>query len=157
MNYTYQFEIGQSSWSSSEVGVFTQTTLNSGINSINWKSSNWYANGSGTNKQVQTIFNDDGGSNETFHLTTVDTYYITGRASGNSNASYTYTDQNGWNGNESLTTTDCHYLTVSALPDPASFNSSNTNHNSTDLSWTKQAHSSGSGDYEVLVLRKIEN
>ena len=43
---------------------------------------------------------------------------------------------------------------MSALPNPGSFVAANTDYQSTDLSWTNQTHSSGSGSYSVIVLRK---
>ena len=71
VNFTYQFEIGQSSWNASQVGVISQTDFNGG-NNPSYFTANYYEDGGGSNKRVRTIFNADGGANESFQFTTVD-------------------------------------------------------------------------------------
>ena len=145
VNYTYQFEVDQSSWNDAGVGVGTD------LNSLTWTSASWYAD-NGSNKRLQTSFANNSG----YQFTAAGTHYMTGRIKKDAGDAYTYSDVTigTWTNEVVLSSASCGYLTVSTLPDPASFTSANTNHNSTDLSWTKQAHSSGSGSYDVLVLRK---
>ena len=95
-------------------------------------------------------------NNSGISVCTAGTHYITGRIKEDAGDAYTYSDVTAgtWTNEVLLSSASCGYLTVSALPDPAGFTSANTTHNSTDLSWTKQAHSSGSGVMTLLVLRK---
>ncbi|GIR57461.1 MAG: hypothetical protein CM15mP65_00420 [Crocinitomicaceae bacterium] len=150
VNYTYQFEVDQTSWNDGDVGVGTD------LNSLtSWTTASWYAD-NGSNKRLQTQFANNSG----YQFTATGTHYITGRIKKDAGDAYTYSDVTAgtWTNEVVLSSASCGYLTVLALPDPASFTSSNTNHNSTDLSWTKQAHSSGSGSgYDVLVLRKTSH
>ena len=92
-------------------------------------------------------------------FTAAGTHYITGRIKKDAGDAYTYSDGvtagNYGPMRYSLSSASCGYLTVSALPDPAGCTSANTTHNSTDLSCGRSKHhSSGSGSYDVLVLRK---
>ena len=136
----YQYEIGQASWNTSEVGLGQNTD---GTTNWNWGVAGYYESGGGSNKRVQR---DIGG----VQFTNSGVYYVVGRAKANSGDAWTYSDENGWNDNTSLTLSttsgNASYFNVSELQYPTGFVAT-ANCNSVALTWIKW------NNKNVLVLK----
>jgi len=137
----YQFEIGQESWNSSQVGIGQNTD---GITGWNWADANWYQNGPFPNKRVQR----DIGS---FQFSAAGTWYVVGRAKAFAGDSWTYSEEGGWNNNTSVTLSttagNASYFTVAELGVPSSAIASPSSSTSTNLSWAKW------NDKNVMIVR----
>ena len=137
----YQFEIGQASWNASDAGIGQNSDANTGWN---WATASWYADGAGSNKQVQRDFSN-------FQFTAQGTWYITGRAKANSGDSWTYSDQT-WNNNSVFSISTSAYYTVNALNTPTAQTATMASANSIHLAWNKSAQNN-----DVLVIRSTTN
>ena len=128
----YNFEIGQSWWNASEVGVGQNTDGSTGWN---WGGAGYYEDGSGSNKRVRREVGN-------IQFTTAGTWYIVGRAKAFAGDAWTYTDENGWTNNTALLLSTssgrASYFTVTALDNPTSPSvSCASNPGEVSLSWTK--------------------
>lgn len=135
--YFYQFELNQSSWNASEVGIGNNTDGNTGWV---WSSASWYQDASWPNKRVQSNIGN-------YQFTSSGTFYVVGRAKTNSSDPWVYTDETGWNNNSSLTLStssgNASYISVSDLQAPT-LNSimsvaTTSSTGSVTLSWSKFA------------------
>jgi hypothetical protein len=138
-----QFEVGQATWDTTEVGVGTNAAADDG--SWNWGAAGWFADGAGSNKQVQR---DVG----TIQLTSVGSWYMNGRAKADSGDSFHYANDTSW-GNSSLFS-PAYYFTVSSLNDPSSVaavTGVGTPTTEVDLSWTKW------NGRDVMVVRSTDS
>jgi hypothetical protein len=129
-SWWYQYEIGQASWNSSQVGIGQNSDGSTGWN---WADANWYQDGPGSNKRVQR----DIGS---FQFTATGNWYVVGRARANSGDAWTYSEETSWNNNTSLTLSttsgNASYFVVSDLSSPPSATASPASATSVTLSWT---------------------
>ncbi len=143
--WNYQFEIGQSSWNASQVGVGQNTDGSTGWN---WADASYYQDGSFPNKKVQRDI-----SNVQFTNTGV--WYVVGRARANSGDAWTYTEEAGWNNNTSLTlsttTGNASYFNVNALSSPTTQTAGALSASSISLSWAKW------NSRNVMVVRSTSN
>ncbi|WP_442902392.1 beta strand repeat-containing protein, partial [Flavobacterium sp.] len=143
-NTYFQFEIGQSSWNTSEVGVGQNTDGNTGWS---WAAATYYADGSAPNKKVQRNLTS-------FQFTATGTWYAVGRAKANAGDSFTYGDEGTWSNDTSLTastsTKSCPYYTVNALGNPTSCTATISGTTAT-LGWTK--FTGGANTYNVMIVR----
>ena len=134
------FEIGQASWNQSDAGIGKS---NSSPSEWNWRSATWYANGSGSNKQVRSDFGD-------FRFTSTGNWYFAGRAKADAGDPWHYANSDIW-GN-SPTFNPIYYFLVNALNNPggqtASLNGTNPS-SQIDLTWTKDAQ-----NHNVMIVRK---
>jgi hypothetical protein len=135
--YFYQFEIGQSSWNASQVGIGKNTDGSTGWT---WVTANWYEDGPSPNKRVQ-------GDIGSYQFTSSGNYWVVGKAKANAGDPFTYTEEAGWNNNTTLTLSttsgNASYITVSDLQAPTlgaiySFATS-PNQGSITLNWSKFA------------------
>lgn len=140
-NWYIQFEVGQATWTTTEAGIGQSNSDPSGWS---WQTASWYADGSGSNKQVQSNFGN-------FRFTQTGTWYFAGRAKGDAGDAFHYANSDSW-GN-SGTFEPIYYFTVSALNTPtdqtATLNSSNPS-SQIDLSWAKDAQ-----NHNVMIVRKL--
>lgn len=136
----YQYEIGQSSWNTSQAGIGQNADA---VTGWTWSTATYYADGgSGSNKKVQRDF-------ATFQFTAIGTWYVTGRAKANSGDAWTYSDE-GWNNNSIFSTTTSAYYSVSALAPSTAPTASANGANIINLSWTK------SNGKDVMVVRSTD-
>ena len=137
-NWYFNFEIGQASWNSSQVGLGQNSD---GVTNWNYADAVWYEDGTGSNKHVRRDIGN-------FQFTATGTWYVVGRAKANSGDAYTYADAGGWTNNTDFTTTNTSYWTISALGSPTSQSATSASSSQIDLSWTKWS------GRNVMILRK---
>ncbi len=137
-NYFIQFEVGQESWNATEIGIGQS---NSDATLLTWSSASWFADGSGTNKQVQGDLNGH-------QFTATGTWYFAGRAKGDSSDPWHYANDDQW-GN-SGTFSPAYYFTVNALPSPSTQSATAVSMSQIDLKWTRDA----TYDNVIVVVRK---
>jgi hypothetical protein len=140
--FFYQFEIGQSSWNASEVGVGQNTDGSTGWN---WGVADYYQDGASPNKRVQRDIGN-------IQFTASGTWYVVGRARANSGDAWTYSEDAGWTNNQTLTlstsTGNASYFTVTALDNPTTpAISCGSAAGEIGLSWTKW------NNRDVLIIR----
>jgi hypothetical protein len=147
LTWYFNFEIGQSPWNASDVGIGQNTD---GTTDWSWATAGWYADGTGSNKLVRRNIGN-------FQFTATGAWYAVGRAKINSEDAWTYADEGGWSNETTLTANTtlkaCPYFTVSALGDPVSCTVSITGTTAT-LGWTKFT---GSNTYNVMIVRYAKN
>ena len=137
-NYFIQFEVGQESWNATEIGIGQS---NSNETLLTWLSASWFADGSGTNKQVQGDLNGH-------QFTATGTWYFAGRAKGDSSDPWHYANDDQW-GN-SGTFSPAYYFTVNALPTPSTQSATAVSMSQINLKWTRDA----TYDNVIVVVRK---
>jgi len=146
-SWYFNFEIGQTNWNSTNVGVGQNPD---GITGWSWADAFWYEDGTYPNKRVRREIGN-------FQFTATGTWYAVGRAKASPGDAFAYADESGWTNNTSLTAStsigSCPYFTVTALNNPsnqvATRNSSNPA-TSVDLSWAKDDQS-----HNVMIVRKL--
>ncbi len=144
--FNFQFEIGQSSWNKSEVGIGQNPD---GTTDWNWTDAIWYEDGTPPNKKVQRNIGN-------FQFTATGNWFVVGRARANEADSWTYADEGGWNNETTLTanTTEksCPYFVVSALSAPTNQTATSYSRSQISLSWAK------SDNKNVMILaRKVSD
>ena len=141
-NWYFNYEIGQSSWDRSEVGL-GKSADGTGWD---WTDANYYEDGAGSNKRVRRNI-------ASFRFNDTGAWFVTGRARNVSSDPWTYADEGTWTNNTTLSASvssgNCAYFTVNALVDPTSLSyvcgASNTNN--IILNWTKW------NSKDVIILR----
>jgi hypothetical protein len=126
-NWYFNFEIGQATWNSSQVGIGQNSDGTTGWNYVD---AGWYEDGAGSNKRVRRDVAE-------FQFTATGTWYVSGRAKANSGDAYTYADEIGWTNDQSFTTTNASYWTVSSLSAPTSPSATVASSSQINLTWTK--------------------
>lgn len=135
-----QFEVGQISWYQTDAGIGSDYMEPS---TWTWRTANWFANGTGSNKQVQSDFGD-------FRFTQVGSWYFAGRAKGDPGDPFHYANSNAW-GN-AATLEPIYYFQVDAINVVNTQNAIQNSINPStqiDLSWDKNAQS-----HNVMIVRK---
>ncbi len=125
-NWYFNFEIGQDTWNSSQVGIGQNSD---GTTGWDYADAFWYEDGSGLNKKVRRDVAE-------FQFTATGTWYAVGRAKANVGDLYTYADE-GWNNNTTFTAASASYWTVSILSPPTSQTATQSTASQIDLSWSK--------------------
>lgn len=141
----FQFEIGQASWNSSDVGI-GQTS--DGSTGWSWSSATWYQDGTGSNKRVQRNIGN-------FQFTASGPWFVVGRAKANAGDNFTYADEGGWTNNTTLSASasvgSCPYFSVSDLSNPTNPISVTNSDSQLTLSWTKW------NNKNVMIVRKLSS
>lgn len=138
--YYIQFEVGQTAWYQSDAGIGLSNTDPSGWT---WRTAFWFADGSGSNKQVRSNFAD-------FRFSQTGTWYFNSRAKGDAGDAFHYANTDSWT--NTGTFSPLSYFTVNPLNNPSSqaaIANSTTPSSSIDLSWSKDAQS-----HNVMIIRK---
>ncbi len=142
-SWYFNFEIGQTSWNTSDVGIGQNPD---GLTGWSWASANYYEDGSYPNKHVRR----DIGS---FQFTAIGTWYVVGRAKANSGDASTYADEGTWSNDTNLTasssTGSCPYFTVSPIENPTSQAGIVFSGTQIDLSWSQW------NSKNVMVVRRL--
>lgn len=125
-SWYYNFEIGQATWNSSQVGIGKNTD---GTTGWDYADAVWYQDGTGSNKRVRR----DVGQ---FQFTSTGTWYVVGRAKANAGDAYTYADETTWTNNQAFSTTNASYWTVSDLEAPSNVTATATSSTSVQVSFT---------------------
>jgi hypothetical protein len=134
------FEVGQISWNQTDAGIGSDYMDDA---TWTWRTANWYADGSGNNKQVRADFGN-------FRFTQAGYWYIAGRAKGESTDPFHYANSIGW-GN-ATTLEPIYYFQVDVINIvPSAFANQNVTTPSTqiDLEWTKNEQG-----HNVMIVRK---
>ncbi|VBB48073.1 hypothetical protein TRIP_D440091 [uncultured Paludibacter sp.] len=138
----FQFEIGQSAWNKSEVGIGQNAD---GTTDWNWADAEYYADGAGSNKKVQRNIGD-------FQFTSTGNWYVVGRARAAETDAWAYTDEGDWTDETTLTVSDtekaCPYFNVLVLNGPTSPSATVYSKYQIDLNWTK------SNDKDVMIVMR---
>ncbi len=137
----FNFEIGQASWNSSQVGLGQNSD---GVTGWDYSDAYWYEDGSGSNKRVRRNIAE-------FQFTATGTWYIVGRAKANSGDPYTYADDIGWTNETSFSTTNASYFQISSLAQPTDVGTDAPTGTTVNLSWTKWE------GRNVMVVRNSSN
>lgn len=139
----FQFEIGQTSWNISEVGIGQSTDGSTGWS---WSSATWYQDGTGSNKRVQRNIGN-------FQFTAPGSWFIVGRAKANAGDSFTYSDEGGWTNNTALLASsssgNCPYFTVLDLSNPTALVTTSISDSQITINWTKW------NSKNVMIVRRI--
>lgn len=122
----FNFEIGQASWNSSQVGVGKNTD---GTTGWDYADATYYQDGTGSNKRVRRDLGQ-------FQFTSTGTWYTVGRAKANAGDAYTYADETGWTDNQAFATTNASYWTVNDLQAPSGVSASVTSSTSVQVNFT---------------------
>ena len=134
VNYTINWEVGQTSWNATDTGYGTSNTDPSGWS---WTVASYYEDGSGDNKRVRSTITMP---------QTVGVYYYAGRAKADSGDPWHYANYETW---ENTTTFSPDYsITVNALENPTALSSSANSWQEISLSWTLW------NSKDVIVIRK---
>lgn len=133
--YYINFEVGQTSWNATDVGIGTSNT-GSGEN---WQTAEWYEDGDGNNKRVRTniagtIFNITG------------SWYFYGRAKAEVGDPWHYANNGAWGNSSDLSATE--FFTIEEIPNPPNFNSETISSTKINLSWTQW------NSKNVMIVRK---
>ncbi|RRQ45323.1 T9SS type A sorting domain-containing protein [Chryseobacterium sp. SC28] len=137
----YNYEIGQSSWNSSEAGIGQNAD---GTTGWDWAAAFWYEDGSGSNKRVRRDIGN-------FRFTNTGAWFVVGRARANAGDAWTYSDDT-WNNNTTLTASttagNCSYFDVKQLENPVTnaYNCTSAT-NQITLNWSKW------NSKDVIILR----
>ena len=134
------FEVGQTSWNATHVGVGTNAASDTGWD---WGEATWYEDGTGNNKKVRR----DLGA---FRFTSTGSWYFNGRAKSDASDPYHYANTTDWGHSESFA--PASYFTVNALPDPTGASATqdaSAPQGALVVSWTRDAT-----PHDVLVVRK---
>jgi hypothetical protein len=139
----FQFEIGQTSWNSSEVGI-GQTS--DGSLGWSWSSATWYQDGTGSNKKVRRDIGN-------FQFTASGAWFVVGRAKANAGDNFTYADDLSWTNETTLTASTsagfCPYFSVSDLENPTNPITVTNSDSQLTLSWAKW------NNKNVMIVRKL--
>ena len=142
-NWYFQFEIGQASWNSSEVGIGQNTDGSTGWS---WSSATWYLDGAGSNKRVQRDINN-------FQFTASGAWFVVGRAKANAGDNFTYADAGTWTNDTNLTAStsagNCPYFSVSDLSNPTNQIAVTNSDSQLTLSWALW------NNKNVLIVRRL--
>jgi len=137
-DYFIQFEVGQATWNATEIGI-GQSNSNEAL--LTWSNAVWYADGAGSNKQVQGNLNGH-------QFTATGTWYFAGRAKGDAIDPWHYANDDQW-GNSGIFS-PVYYFTVNDIPSPASQTATAISTSQIDLKWTKDA----TYDNVIVVVRQ---
>ena len=139
----FQFEIGQASWNSSEVGLGQNSD---GFTGWNWSAASWYQDGTGSNKRVQRNIGN-------FQFTASGPWFVVGRAKANAGDNFTYADEGGWTNNTLLNTStssgSCPYFSVSDLSNPTNQIAITNSDSQLTLSWARW------NNKNVMIVRRL--
>ena len=143
-NWYFQFEIGQPSWNSSEVGI---GQASDGSTGWSWSSATWYQDGAGSNKRVQRDINN-------FQFTASGAWFVVGRAKANAGDNFTYADAETWTNDTNLTASTsaenyCPYFSVSDLSNPTNQIAVTNSDSQLTLSWALW------NNKNVLIVRRL--
>ena len=142
-NWYFQFEIGQSTWNSSEVGI-GQTS--DGSTGWSWSSATGYLDGAGSNKKVQRDISN-------FQFTASGAWFVVGRAKANAGDNFTYADAGTWTDDTNLTAStsaeNCPYFSVSDLSNPTNQIAVTNSDSQLTLSWALW------NNKNVLIVRRL--
>ena len=142
-SWFFQFEIGQPSWNSSEVGI---GQASDGSTGWSWSSATWYQDGAGPNKRVQRDINN-------FQFTASGAWFVVGRAKANAGDNFTYADAGTWTNDTNLTAStsagNCPYFSVSALSNPTNQIAVTNSDSQLTLSWALW------NNKNVLIVRRL--
>lgn len=132
------FEVGQVAWSQTDAGIGLSNTDPS---AWTWRTANWYANGGGSNKMVQSDFGD-------FRFSQTGDWYLNGRAKGDAGDPFHYANTTSWG--HSTTFGPIYYFSVVALNNPSGQSATpNLASPQINLAWTKDAE-----NHNVMIVRK---
>ncbi|MGE5355625.1 MAG: MopE-related protein [Deltaproteobacteria bacterium] len=132
-----QFEIGQASWNQSDAGIGKSNTDPA---AWSWRTANWFADGTGSNRQVQADFGD-------FQFTSTGNWYFNGRVKNASGDPFSYSNNSTWQG--TTTFSPQYYFAVNSLNDPNTQTATAVSTTQINLSWAKDAQ-----DHNVMIVRK---
>lgn len=99
-----EFEIGQSSWTSSEAGI-GQSNTDTAL--LDWDAALWFQDGSGSNKQVRRDISG-------FQFTATGYWYVAGRAIADNGDPWHYANNTNWDHTETFAPE--YYYSVEPLP-----------------------------------------
>jgi hypothetical protein len=142
-NWYFNFEIGQTNWHESDVGIGQDPDGSTGWD---WAEATWYQDNGATNRYVHSNIGN-------FQFTAAGTWYVVGRARANFGDAWTYGDQGGWSNETTLTAStsagSCPYFTVSDLSDPSALTATPASSAQINLTWTKW------NSKNVMVVRTL--
>jgi hypothetical protein len=132
------FEVGQATWYQTDAGIGLSNTDPS---TWTWRTANWYENGLGSNKHVQSDFGD-------FRFSQTGTWYLNGRAKGEAGDAFHYANTDSWG--HATTFSPIYYFTVNALNNPSGQSATpSASSPQINLVWTKDAE-----NHNVMIVRK---
>ncbi len=142
-NWYFNFEIGQTWWNASEVGIGNTTDGSTGWS---WSSADWYQDGTGSNKRVRRNIGN-------FQFTASGEWYVVGRAKSYSGDAWTYADEGTWTNNTALFANNssgyCPYFYVNALVSPSSVSAITNSETQISLTWTPW------NSRNVMIVRRL--